>query len=192
MKISFRRSDKDIVASIREGNQRVMEDVYFKYRSEFVAWSRNTFGISSEDALDHYQDTLTVFFEKAMSGTLISIESSLKTYLFGIGKNMVRQQFEEINRMRRHEGALVEHYRFLSDNVEAEAVYDEARRQTRELFETIGDACKEILRLFYFEKRSMSEIAFIMKHKNEAVSRTTKKRCLEKIRSQIRKPLADG
>ncbi|CAD5253532.1 MULTISPECIES: RNA polymerase sigma factor [unclassified Imperialibacter] len=192
MKISFRRSEKDIIASIREGNQRVMEEVYFSYRNEFVSWSRRKFAITEQDALDHYQDTLTVFFEKVMNNSISGIESSLKTYLFGIGKNKVRQQFDERNRMKRHEEGLVEHYRFLSENKEAEATYDLARQQTWELFDAMGEACKHILRLFYFEKRSMSEIAEIMGHNSEAVSRTTKKRCLEKIRSQVKKPLGDG
>ncbi|WOK08062.1 sigma-70 family RNA polymerase sigma factor [Imperialibacter roseus] len=192
MKISFRRSEKDIIASIREGNQRMMEEVYLSYRNEFVNWSRRKFDITEEDALDHYQDTLTVFFEKVMNGNISVIESSLKTYLFGIGKNKVRQQFDERNRMKRHEEGLVEHYRFLSENKEAEAAYDSARSQTWELFDAMGEACKRILRLFYFEKRSMSEIADIMGHSSEAVSRTTKKRCLEKIREQVKKPLTDG
>ena len=75
---------------------------------------------------------------------------------------------------------------------DASLFFEEAKKQTIRIFSAIGEGCKEILRLFYFEKRSMSEIAEIMGHKSEAVSRTTKKRCLEKIRSEVKEPLSDG
>lgn len=192
MKVSFRKSEKDVLDSIRNGNDRVMEKVYFRYKEEFVSWTIKKFGISQDDALDHYQDTLTIFFEKVINGSITVIESSLKTYLFGIGKNRVRQQFDDENRKERHGEGLAEHYRFLAEDEDASVVFEEARNQTQGLFEAIGEACKEILRLFYYEKKSMSEIARLMGHKSEAVSRTTKKRCLEKIRSKVKKPSANG
>ncbi len=192
MKISFRKSDNQVVADIRGGDSKAMEQVYVRYRSEFVRWSIGKFGISEDDALDHYQDTLTIFFEKIMNGSLDEIGSSLKTYLFGIGKNRVRQQFDASSREEKHEAGVIEHYRFLAQDDELTETYEDARDQTRSMLDSLSDNCREILRLFYFEKRSMSEIADLMKHKSEAVSRTTKKRCMEKLRSETNKPLADG
>lgn len=192
MKVSFRKSDKQIIEDIRERNAQVMEQIYLRYRNEFVKWSMGRFGIGEDDALDHYQDTLTVFFEKAINGSLGEIESSLKTYLFGIGKNKVRQQFDIMSRKDKHEAGLTEHYQFLASSEDASEIYEHARSQTREMFSLLGDNCQQILKLFYFEKKSMSEIARIMQHKSESVSRTTKKRCLEKLRVETQKPLADG
>ncbi|MEO9482623.1 MAG: sigma-70 family RNA polymerase sigma factor [Ekhidna sp.] len=192
MKVSFRKSEKELLADIRGGNSRAMERLYLKYRKEFVNWSIGKFGISENDALDHYQDTITIFFEKVMNGSIEEVGSTLKTYLFGIGKNRVRQQFDIQNRDEKHEEGLTEHYRFLANDEDAAEAYAQARNETRKLFDGLGNACKEILKLFYFEKKSMSEIADILGHKSEGVSRTTKKRCLEKLRSEVNKPLADG
>ncbi|MEP0984558.1 sigma-70 family RNA polymerase sigma factor [Ekhidna sp.] len=192
MKVSFRKSEKEIISDIREGNSKAMEKLYLAHRKEFVSWSIGKFGISEDDALDHYQDTMTIIFEKIMNGSLTEIESSLKTYIFSIGKNKVRQQFDEAARKEKHGDGLQEHYRFLAEDSDAAVIFEEAKNQTSNLFQTIGEGCKEILKLFYYEKKSMSEIADIMGHKSEGVSRTTKKRCLEKIRSQIKKPLANG
>ncbi len=192
MKVSFRKSEKEIIVDIRGGDSKAMERLYLKYRKEFVSWSIGKFGISEDDALDHYQDTMTIFFEKVMNGKLVEIESTIKTYVFGIGKNRIRQKFDATSREEKHEVGLSEHYHFLATDQDASEAYELARSQTKELFESLGDSCKQILRLFYFEKRSMSEIADLMNHKSEAVSRTTKKRCLEKLRSKINKPLADG
>ena len=169
-----------------------MERLYLQHRTEFVNWASGKFGISDEDALDHYQDTITIFFEKVMNGSIVEVGSTLKTYLFGIGKNRVRQQFDVYSKEEKHQAGVVEHYKFLAEHEDASEAYEEARTRTRTMFESLGKNCKEILKLFYFDKRSMSEIAEIMNHKSEAVSRTTKKRCLEKLRSESKKPLADG
>lgn len=190
--MSFYSSEKDVIDRIRQGDGQAMEKVYFRYRSEFVRWSRGKFGITEEDALDHYQDVLTIFFEKVMNGSISLLNSSLKTYLFGIGKNRVKQQFDSKMRISRHEEGLAEHYRFLAEDKGAELVYQEAKSQAKMVFDSLGKGCKEILRLFYFEKKSMSEIAKIMGHKSEGVSRTTKKRCLEKIRTKSKEPVPNG
>lgn len=192
MKVSFRKNEKEIIADIREGDSKAMENVYKKYRSEFVNWSGGKYGISEDDARDHYQDTMTIFFEGVVNGKVTEIGSSLKTYLFGIGKNRIRQQFDAKSRGDKHEEGLAEHYQFLAEDEDASEAYEQARIHTSRLFELLGETCKEILRLFYFEKRSMSEIAKAMQHKNEAVTRTTKKRCLEKLRNEAKQPLADG
>ncbi|MEP1035623.1 sigma-70 family RNA polymerase sigma factor [Ekhidna sp.] len=192
MKVSFRKSEKEIIADIRRGNSASMESLYLQYRSEFVNWSVGKFGITEDDALDHYQDTMTIFFEKAMNGKVTEIGSSLKTYIFGIGKNRIRQQFDAKSRDEKHEEGLAEHYQFLANDEDASKAYELARNQTRELFDSLGETCRKILRLFYFEKKSMGEIANAMQYKSEAVTRTTKKRCLEKLRSQVKKPLSDG
>ncbi|MEM7297554.1 MAG: sigma-70 family RNA polymerase sigma factor [Bacteroidota bacterium] len=192
MKVSFRKSEKDILERIRHGDKQVMEEVYFRYREEFLKWSQGKYDISENDALDKYQDTVTIFFEKVIQGSIGDIESSLKTFLFGIGKNRILQQFDKEARRGKHDEGLTEHYRFLVEHEDAAESHEEAKSLTRELFKELSDGCKTILKLFYYEKKSMSEIANIMGHKSEGVSRTTKKRCLEKIRSQMKKPLANG
>lgn len=191
MKVSFSRSENEVIDLIREGDQRIMERVYFKYRKEFISWCKHKFQISEEDALDHYQDSLTIFFEKVMNGSLTDLDSSLKTFLFGIGKNRIRQQFDESTRRERHKEGLGEHYRFLAENDQAMEAYEEGRTLALRGFERLGTMCQEILQYFYFEKKSMSEIARIMGHKNEGVSRTTKKRCLEKLRTEVVNPLTN-
>lgn len=192
MKVSFRKSEKELIAKIRGGNAKAMENVYLRNRSEFVSWAESKFGINYEDALDHYQDTVTIFFEQVMNGRITDVSSSVKTYLFGIGKNRIKQQFDASSRQDNHMEGLAEHYQFLAQHEDAAEAYERSRTHTQTMFEKLGDNCKEILKLFYFDKKSMSEIAKIMNHKSEAVSRTTKKRCLEKLRVGSKEPLADG
>ncbi|MEP5611899.1 MAG: sigma-70 family RNA polymerase sigma factor [Cyclobacteriaceae bacterium] len=193
MKTIFFNREKELLSRIRSGDEKAMEGIYASNRSEFVNWSKEKYSISEEDALDHYQDTLTIFFEKVISGTLVELESTVKTYLFGIGKNRVRQQFEREGRRERHAGELVEHYQFLAKEEGMDEIFRSAKELATNMLETIGEPCKTILKLFYFDKKSMTEIAREMGHKNEGVTRTTKKRCIEKIRTNVLgKPHTNG
>lgn len=186
MRISFNKNTSEVLSGIQNGDSNVMEKVYNENRNEFVNWSIKKFGISEEDALDHYQDVITLFYEKVMNGSVEEINSSIKTYLFGIGKNKVRQQFDKQSRHEKHEEGLAEHYLFLAKDVQLNKVFEESKNGVAKVFDTIGEACKKILQLFYFDKKPMNEIAKVLGHKSEGVSRTTKKRCLEKIRSQLK------
>ena len=184
MRISFSKRERDVLERIRSGDEKAMERIYNEHRNEFIGWSVENHSISEQDALDHYQDTITIFFEKVMNGTLREIESSVKTYLFGIGKNRILQQFQRENTRLRHEEEVSEHYRFLAEK-ELNEIYVSAGETTADMFSMLGEKCKEILKLFYFDKKSMTEIANLMEFKNEGVARTSKKRCLEKIRQQM-------
>ncbi len=191
MRILFSKREHDVLERIRSGDNKAMEQIYNEYRNEFIGWSVENHSISEQDALDHYQDTITIFFEKVMNGTLQEIESSVKTYLFGIGKNRILQQFQKENTRQRHEEDVSEHYRFLAEK-EINEIYTKASQTASGMFSLLGDKCQEILKLFYFDKRSMTEIASLMNFKNEGVARTSKKRCLEKIRQEMEKGKVNG
>lgn len=192
MRVIFFKKEKELLEQIRSGDEKAMERIYNKYRSEFLGWSMDKYNISEDDALDHYQDTVTIFFEKTMNGTLAEIESTIKTYLFGIGKNKIRQKFQSESKEEQHTLGVTEHYQFLGQHSGAQSIFDDASGVAKKVFDSIGQPCKELLRLFYFERKSMTEIAKVLGHKNEGVSRTTKKRCLEKTREQLKNSKAHG
>ena len=185
MRISFFKREQELLERIRSGDEKAMELVYSQNRKSFIGWCIENYSSTEEEAVDHYQDAITIFLEKVMNGSLTSIDSSIKTYVFGIGKNRIRQQFQKENTKARHLDEVAEHYQFLASNKELGDIFSSARDSMLRAFDDLGDQCKEILRLFYFEKRSMSEIAVEMGFKNEGVSRTTKKRCLEKVRAEV-------
>ncbi|MEO9872795.1 RNA polymerase sigma factor [Ekhidna sp.] len=192
MRISFSKSETQILEQIRSGDEKAMERIYHAYRSEFLIWSMDKYNVSEDDALDHYQDAVTIFFEKVSNGMLEKIESTIKTYLFGIGKNKIRQKFQKDAKADDHLDGMTEHYQFLGEGVENHSTFEEAKNLAVNAFNQLGESCKKLLKYFYFEKKSMIEISKLMGHKNEGVSRTSKKRCLEKIREQLKNTNEDG
>lgn len=188
MNIAFSRSDDVYIKRIRSGDEQAMERVYFNYRDEFLNWAKRKFSLSHEEALEQYQESVTILFEKIVNGSLHRLEGSLKSYLFGIGKNRIMQGFDAENRQDKHQQDLSEHYRFLAEDQGARQIYEKAKKATKEIFKTLEEPCKTVLKLFYFDKKPMTVIAEELGYKNEGVARTTKKRCLEKIRDKFLKP----
>lgn len=132
-------------------------------------------------AKDLFHDALIIFFEKRTAGTL-EIGVSEKAYLNGIVRNLWRRQF----RNRILTTAL--------DGSDEEAMYYEENRQSEYLvstsllqfLQTAGKKCMQLLQAFYYDQKSMQEIAGQF-HFSSARSATVQKfKCLEKLREQLK------
>ena len=54
------------------------------------------------------------------------------------------------------------------------------------VLETLGDHCKKILVLYYYENQSMKEILAALHYENEQVVRNKKYKCLKKLEELIK------
>ena len=63
--------------------------------------------------------------------------------------------------------------------------YKEAQTTIAELFERMGETCKHILTLFYYENLSMKEILKETSYENEQVLRNKKYKCLKELTNII-------
>ena len=92
-------SDSSIIDLIRNGGQPALGKVYATYRSEFITWMTRAYPISEDDCKDIYQVTILIFYDNVRSGKLTEMASSIKTYLFGIGKNLAREHMRKAKRI---------------------------------------------------------------------------------------------
>ena len=53
------------------------------------------------------------------------------------------------------------------------------------LLQQMGNPCKAILEYFYYEKKSMQEIANALNFKNTNVAKTKKNKCLNRLRGLV-------
>lgn len=134
---------------------------------------------SRQDAEDIYQETLIILFRKSKEENF-RLTSSLSTFLFSISrfqwlnelrkrKKEAKEQFEEISE---EEAGLFSNY------LEEETQFKKAEQAVLKL----GEKCRELLRLFYFEKLDFATIAGKIGFSNEKVAKNQKYRCLEKAR----------
>ena len=78
----------EIIQKIRSGGQTELGSIYEEYRTEFLQWITKEYDCSMDDGKDIYQLTILIFYDNIKKGKLEHLVSSVKTYLFGIGKNL--------------------------------------------------------------------------------------------------------
>ena len=171
---------QNLLESIAQGDLAGFEEAYLSYRDEFIMWANKNYYCDFEESRDIYQATVIQFYENVRSGRLTRLTSDLKTYLFAIGKNKIREQRDAGRRFRdmqsRYEPEEGE------DKEEREVLYEKVEGALAEL----GDPCKRILELYYYYKKSLADIAETLSYKNTDTVKNLKYKCLGRLRKVYR------
>ncbi|MDF9797963.1 RNA polymerase sigma factor (sigma-70 family) [Catalinimonas alkaloidigena] len=176
-------TDNDIIASIREGDDQLVSHTYSKYRKPFARWVMKKYHCDEDNAIELYQLAFTTFYDQVMSDKLKFITASLKTYIFGIGKNKFYQQERENRRFDHNIDEMKVH-----DNGEASQQNHEKENQfiaIEKAMQKLGNPCKSILYLYYYEGRSMDEIAKKLDYKNADTAKNQKCKCMCRLRKML-------
>ncbi len=175
--------DQQLVAKIKEGDEASLVEIYKRYRPPFIQWAQGSYKVDENTAADVFQDAVVCLYRNVVRGKLENLTSSLKTYLFAIGKNILRKKAQAQVAMDTDDLWVVE-------NLQAEPIdhfaENDRQRFVARLMNTIGEPCKSILRYYYFKGFSMEAIAREMNYKNENVVKTQKLRCLTTLKSLVR------
>lgn len=70
-------------------------------------------------------------------------------------------------------------------DVDEHSTEEERLSVIMDVLSDLGEKCKKIIRFFYYEKKSMPEIAEIMGFKTAVVATTAKYRCLKQLREKV-------
>jgi RNA polymerase sigma-70 factor (ECF subfamily) len=170
---------------IRNGDDTALRQVYVDNRKRFINFARKQ-GLGTEDAKDVYQDTFIAFRENILMGKVKSLNSSVSTYLFGIGKHLIRYRIRmnsrSINKplLTINETKEVLDVNFLGGKVTKE------QRLLRKGLKKLGTKCIEVLEMFFLKGYVLDEIVEILHYKNKKVLGSQKSRCISQLREIIK------
>lgn len=178
--------DSQIIASFKNEDRRVIEQLYGQFRPKFMNWLKGTYRIGKqEDAGEIYQRCFTVLYVNAKRGKLDEISSSVETYLFGIAKFQVlewqreQQTFSENVNENEISEKEMRHFQGIFQSAQID---DSLVRRIQSALAELGEPCKQILQLFYWKGYSMEAIARETGYKNESVAKKKKYGCLQKLK----------
>ncbi|MEQ9441435.1 MAG: RNA polymerase sigma factor [Cyclobacteriaceae bacterium] len=176
-------SDNDIIQRIRDGDQLVTARAYQQYRKEFIRWMRKKYHCSEDDAREYYQLAFFTFYNQILSGKLTHITASAKTYLFGIGKNKFYQQQRSDIRFdyTMNEEKVKNHEEETHQKKEQESRFLRVEAALNKL----GEPCRKILMMVYYENRSMEYITQKLGYKNAATTKNQKYKCMNRLRNML-------
>lgn len=177
--------DSELVANIRAG-KRMDESIKAIYRENFASLSwyiLNNTG-SQQDAEDIFQEVVISFIDLVKKDKFRG-ESSVKTFLFSLNRHLW------LNELKRKGRALAreEKYEKGQERVATDAGESLAAREDKQkvynLLEQLGENCKKILLLFYYENMPMKEILEQTDYDSEQVVRNKKYKCLKQLEQLI-------
>ena len=177
--------DQQLLEKIKEGNDKGILELYRLYRDNFVHWAQQNYKIEEESAADVFQDTVVSLHNNIVKGKLFELTSSLKTYLYAIGKNIIRKKLNKMEVIFEQEEEQI------ADTMTVEIIDEMALNKRQQLVSSLmnnmDESCQIILRLFYFKGFSMPSIAqHLEEYKNENVVRTQQFRCVTILKKMVR------
>jgi len=171
---------KLVIERIKSGDDRELAQIYTDYRSEFISWITKNYHCNVEEAKDVYQFSIMTFYENIINNKLVDLKSSVKTYLFAIGKNKILEKRKHDSRFDsiHLEGSTVDEISASEEAMEKES----SLQMVEQCLEQLGDPCKSLLELYYYNKMSMEEITETLNYKNAATAKNLKYKCLNRLR----------
>lgn len=187
--VTLLADDDEMIRVIRENKmaRRQAENQLFNQYAYLIQEGMKKYSLAQEDAFTAYSDTILQSIDN-IAGSLFEKRSSLKTYLYKIFSNkcvdLIRKK--ATNKSSVHQtSSISEMMNMMADrakNVIQQLIekndFDLLRRRLNEL----GENCRKLL-LFFADGYNDKEIAFFMEYKTQDVVKTSRLRCLDKLRA---------
>ncbi|MDN4165321.1 RNA polymerase sigma factor [Cytophagales bacterium LB-30] len=167
--------DSEILDRIRKGDEQALDFLYKKHYRMMQRLVTSNNG-SEEEAKDIFQDALIAFWQKVIGGEFV-LTSRISTYLYSICQNLWRKELDRKSRLSHEEK---------DGEVFMQGDQQEKARIIHQCIEDLGDTCKKILTYYYFDGRSMDEIAELMGFANSDTAKTKKYKCKQKLDSLVK------
>lgn len=167
-----------VIALLKKEDERTVRKLYDENKKGFLIFA-NRYNLNSEDILDIYQDAVIALIENAKKGKIDALQSSISTYLFGIGKFMIFQKLKK------------EKKTFSKDDFSNLEYVDEDYNEEenniqiillQKALNKIGGQCKKVLQLFYYEEKNLDEIQEELGYSSKDVLKSQKSRCLKQLK----------
>ncbi|WP_162944759.1 RNA polymerase sigma factor [Flavisolibacter nicotianae] len=157
------------------------------YRENFDLLSRyvqNNSG-SEQDAEDIFQEVMVAFIQLLKAGRFRG-ESSIRTFLFSLNKNIWLNELKRRGRASKREEKYEKNMNREVQTADIAMELQQTRSELLNTLEALGENCKKILLLFYYENKSMKEMVGELPYENEQVVRNKKSKCLKKLAELVK------
>lgn len=172
-----------IVERIKKHDNQLLKKIYLENKLSFFKIA-NQYQLPEEVALDIYQDSMVALIENARKNKIDDLQSSINTYLIGIGKFMI---YNYLNAQKKNNGINIDEInqdKFLNFSTDDESL-NGRELALKKAYESLGEQCRKILNLFYFENKKLEEIQQILKYENKEVLKSQKSRCISHLKKSL-------
>lgn len=169
-------SDNDLLKMIADADSsafRHMYKVYFPMVRYMVVKNSG----SSDDAADLFQDVMVILYEKIRDHKL-NLTCSLKTFIYSVARNQwlkrIKSRKQTVSFQNFEDFIILEEENILSMDL-----------NVKNLIQDLGDACRKLLILFYYRRKSMIEISAELNYANTDTAKNQKYKCLQRLKKAL-------
>lgn len=141
-------------------------------------------GGTRQDAKDIYQEALIILYNKAKDGNF-RLTSKLSTYLFSVCRFLWMDEAKRRGKMPSAELS-EENDPGLQEDISKEVEKEKKLLLAEKAIASLGEKCRQILTLFYIERKSMNEIAGLLGYNSENTAKNQKFKCLESAKKKLK------
>ena len=178
-------TDAEIINNLAQA-RRDDQTIRFLYRTYYDFLSRyviNNNG-SSDDAADVFEEVIIAFLNLIKGGKFRG-EASIKTFLYSLNKNIWLNELKKRGRSQARELKYEQVTEREMKGIDAVIENREGHEELMKTLDELGETCKQILLLYYYENQSMKEILATLHYENEQVVRNKKYKCLKRLEEMI-------
>ncbi len=179
------------LADIKSGKPGALDKVYTTYRKEFVKWMQYNFSCDENSALDIFQDSVIVLYRQIQTDKLTNLQSSLKTYLFAVGKRIWLNKNKN-NKIKKNNIEDYEQQLQTDATVNIRLDLNDRQKLMLTLLNKLRNPCRNIIYLFYYKRYGLEAIAESMNYTSKEVAKTQKVRCMKLFRKVVKDKYPKG
>lgn len=205
-------TDKEIIQSFLDNNQRGIREAYYAWRMPFEQ-SLTRLLPNTDDMDDAYQEAFIRLQQHILTERLTAdnIEKSLLAYFKTIGRYVALEIINQRNKGRNqmHEDEATDTIDIkeeleLSDDMDDEPQYSdqsfdpnddmdtqERERIIRSLIEQLGKPCAPLLLGYLWENKSMEILAQELGYSNADSAKSQKAKCMKKVKTFVKQQLIE-
>ncbi|MEW6061736.1 MAG: sigma-70 family RNA polymerase sigma factor [Bacteroidota bacterium] len=172
--IPFFNVDAKILDLIKRGDEEALVMLYEANRRMVTSYVLRNNG-TEDDADDLLQEAVVIVWERVRAGTFEQ-SAKLSTFIYAVVKNKWRRRLAQLKRETSTEFTERNDPEDISSPIDL-LMEDEISKKISAALVKLGDPCKTLLLLFYWEECSMDEIAQRMKFANADTVKSKKYQC---------------
>lgn len=171
--------EREWIRLLQDGNTAILDEIYLQYKGGFLEFAKR-YSIEADVVLDIYHDSVIALYENIVQGKLNGLKSSIKTYLYAIGKFKIfaylkSPKQEELS----DEDVMGQINLFEIDTAE------ERLKLLQRAYLQLGPKCQQMLHLFYYKGLKLDDIQREMSYESKDTVKSQKSRCLKQLKEII-------
>lgn len=182
-------TDSQLLIGIIENDERAWRHIYHNMRIGFASILMQEFTdgkLRKEDIEDIFQESLIVLMRKVKSsGLVIPREGAIFSYLAEIGKRTACNFLRKQSHISSADAVTIldkQHYTGENNDMAVQEKQQTENEFLDRVFDSMPAECKQLLKLFYWERKPMDDIASILGMRNADSAKTKKSKCMNKFK----------